>query len=330
MNPEIDKLFRTNNPKDLHVFSKSFADSAWLSFNFHAVMEVLLSEKNSYQFHKEILFEALCGWMIAPHLPKVRRDAICMKVRMKMSAQEARVIKTEGKNLHIEDISMRIYRLGAPFINQIYYPIGGIGSLSADTRPMIKKRDQLNRDYRPAVDSLNKMIEIMHFDCAQNRDPTRYNSASLRRCYSVIEEINAEAARQSKSVGEKVKAYRTQKSIESYSRKYKGVQILTYAAQFTRLNTRGATLLDRSFGRRVIYNESSLRDQLRYWLSVAAYIRNEIVVASYRDSLDSIVNFESLNVAPMKILPKDIPEWQADIIAKKMDRSAVFIPSHMA
>jgi hypothetical protein len=315
--PTIKKVMRRTLDRDYPKYDKTFAESAWEAFDFDAVVEVLLSKEWSFPYHKTILLSALGAWVVAPDRPPERRSAIISNVRLALAQVEKRILAAPPDQRFRKDIAWRIAGMGPRFMQDIYYPIGGIRTL-VEERADTDVRQHLRHTFESRISSFAKLLQIIHHETQQVRDAKKFRPVSLTRTYQSIKAINTHM-QQNGILGEKPR-FLEQKSYEAQISACGFPLVLMYAASLVEIAD-DKTLLDRFLNPYVRCSTTTRRAALERWLGISAYLFSEVISKLGSRSLMPDRAYKVLQVEPVSVPAPPLESWEADIVTSKMKTS---------
>lgn len=316
-NPTINELVELDH-RNFPVYSKSFVDSVWNEFDLEAVLEVLLDARTSFRPHKPLLFTVLGTWVVAPHKTQERRTLILAIVSAFLAKVEKHILNQPPEKRFHHDLAARFGRVGPQFIEQIYYPIGGIAALHVHI-PKEGREKYMRREYGKKLESLIQVIRIMHHEHETKRDMSLYQPASQKRCFDCLKKFNLQIKPTADSEGKLSKVYLEHKSLEIAFGEYQYVAVLAYAATLVQISET-STLLDRFYGRR---NKLSLKDRrraLKEWLRISSYLFQDVIEPMGKSKLLPPSHLKNLRYTPKAVSAPAFEPWEADIIEKMMNK----------
>ena len=314
----INDLVRQDARTDLPTFSKGFSESAWHDFDFEVALEILLSEEKSFRMHKLIVLNALGTWIVAPHKQNEVQRSILRSVQHYLARKEQDVREHNPESIFHADLGLRLFTVGRQFIEQIYYPIGGIAALSVDIPEKGWEAD-LRKTYDRTLSSLIKVIHILHHESEAGRDMSKYQPASQKRCFDCLREFNASPQGSERANTEPRRKYVEQKSLENAIRDYQYVAVLAYAASLVTVED-SVSLLDRFYGRKVKLTVKRLRRILREWLEISAFLWRDVVDPIGSMKMSAPVHLQKLDLEPKIVRSPAFEPWEAAIIERMMSK----------
>lgn len=160
-----------------------FVQYAWDRFDPLTVANLLLSLDDAHADHRRVLGRAFRVWAVAPHQPKLIRDAI------ERTAADILVTIERGlANGNAGPSRDRAASLSrhAPFFNEIYYPIGG-----ADVLLKARSPDAIRVSIRRASRGIEQTVymtgvahyRVSHpdFDASRFAEPSRARASEVLR-----------------------------------------------------------------------------------------------------------------------------------------------------
>ncbi len=317
-NQAFSAFIKKDSRTDFPVYSKKFSDGVWHNFDFEVALEVLLSTETSFRMHKLIVLDALGTWIIAPHQQNEVQRSILRRVQSYLAKKEKQVLRHSSKDIFHGDLGLRLFTVGRQFIEQIYYPIGGIAALSVD----IPKKDweaDLRKNYDRTLSSLLKVIHILHHESEANRDMSKYQRASLKRCFDCIREFNLSPQNNNITETAPRRKYVEQKSLENAIRDYQYVPVLAYAATLVKIKD-DISLLDRFYGRKVKLTKRELRLVLSEWLEISTFLWRKVVDPLGSLKMSAPTHLLKLNLEPKIVRSPDLEPWEVEIVDRLMSK----------
>lgn len=152
---------RAQQKCELPIKKGEFKKSVWDDFDPIIVANILLDNRNSYYFHKSILFDAYMAWMICPESVKLIQASIVLATLRGISRKEDKFKNLIQEIGALVDWYIRFHEIGFDFFTEIYYPIGGVRAFSrAPARFALRRRIAKNRN---AVKTIVSVMEICHY-----------------------------------------------------------------------------------------------------------------------------------------------------------------------
>jgi hypothetical protein len=292
------RLHKELHAPQLPLQDRSFLNSAWRQFDPKAVASILLDERESFFAHKEVLFAGFTGWVVDPQDTTISRSAMMLSALAEMSRSEKLAVENADSTSLFADWLVRYEKIGIYFLEQIYYPMGGIRAFSS--APSTAHMVQLLNRNRAALRAMALVMKYYHYVTVE-LSPKTGRAASLHGIYSVIGRMR-EDIKNDKVLSDKLEHILPLPSpgaIKDYWRRRSTTLSLIYAASTISLDNE-ETLLDRLVNGQAQWRHH--RANFAEWLGRARWCDQNILGKSLAADFS-----KKLNVALPKVPPLLIP-----------------------
>ncbi|WP_421928807.1 hypothetical protein [Neoaquamicrobium sediminum] len=182
----IAAKFAAADPEPLDHLG-SFMALVWEDFLAREVMEILLDERSSYRGHKDVLTAAFFAWMLHPKHLGLRRNAIRLAAMRHFERAERKALKELPNGGWAADAVYRYRDIGIKFLVDVYYPIGGMGSLLRATARLNHSR-LIRKKYLRQIFSCVEIVRIYHY-AVDHLHPPAHRKPSLQGATTVVRKV---------------------------------------------------------------------------------------------------------------------------------------------
>lgn len=320
----LGDIIVSNGPTPMTT--KTYKEIIWKDFDFDEVMDRLLKPGKGRPHHKNVLFGALGAWVLEPTDKALRRQAISQSVRLAISRFEKEVRKQPKKDRFSYEELNRPNELGRKFINEIYYPIGGIRALAPESHTTALRK-KIEEKKSLAVSSVVLILEMVHYWSQLEDDsylePSFIRADHLLREYSVI----VKSGDPSDLIPDWQLDYEplNRSRIETIFSKMKYHTLLWYAASHVPYGN--TSLMERFLHHRQANFPSAAREEaLRKWIAYSLSY-SEMLRASTDNTPKPFFqhmmlpdNFSELGIAPVPFPAPKLEQWKIPLIEKVLSR----------
>lgn len=192
---ELETKLTAGDPEPIDEFG-SFADLVWHDFRPREVVQILLDSRPSYRGHKRVLIAAFGAWILHPDFLPLRRNAVRLAVARHFELAERQVSDDLDKFGWAADFVHRYRLVGIKFLRDIYYPVGGIGSLTKSTA---KKNQQkiILKKWRRHIHACVEVVKIYHYSY-ENLPYPEYRKPSLISASTLVDKVRDDLLTRSK------------------------------------------------------------------------------------------------------------------------------------
>lgn len=176
---EISAAYRKMFPSRLDPNEPSLFQYAWMDFDAKRIVSLISSDDPSYKLHKDLLFSALCTWVVCPHLNGLRRHGMVLVAIEAMCRNEALGRAAFPDEHLLGDLLGRLSPDYWDFYQDFYYPIGGLKALIRSTSPNTFRKSIERKS--AGLPNLIGLMSVLHFHSDHLREKGPYLKASLNR-----------------------------------------------------------------------------------------------------------------------------------------------------
>ncbi|WP_243375084.1 hypothetical protein [Microvirga solisilvae] len=244
----------------------SFFDCAWKRFDSRHVISRLLARDESYFAHREALFAAFCAYVVAPRKPGLRKSSIALTAARLMIQAERKVRDQFDGDAELADFYMRMHGYGRDFLEEIYYPIGGLRTLSIAPSPK-----QLKSKFAEEAENLPYLVTMMkvhHYNLQELTDRNKYLPPSQAKSAALVKELKIHKPKVNQ------KAVAGQEIMEDHWRRHSQTVAFLYAASDIYV-TQNRSLLDLLLAGELTYDQHY--KHFHEWIGRTAFVVRDIM-----------------------------------------------------
>ena len=259
---EISAVYRRMYPSKLHPDEPSLFDYAWARFDAKRCLAVLSGDEPTYTLQQDLLFSALCTWVVCPHRAGLRRHGMVLVAIEAMCWNESLGQAAFPDDKLLGDIFGRISPEYWDFYLDFYYPIGGLKALIKSTSPNAFRKSIEKRS--SDVPNVIGLMSVLHYHADHLRGNGPYLKASLNKAAPATETVYSSGKRSGW----------TADNIDDRWQKLKGTAALSYAASSLMIEQ------NRSFLDIVRSGEASYAEHGQYlveWMARARYVVTHVL-----------------------------------------------------
>ncbi len=176
---QLEAIYEKTSPSYLTADWPRFSNYAWDNFDPKTVIDILLSNKQTYEPLRDVLFSGLCSWTVAPNDEDLTKNAM-MLVGIKYLCH----LELLGRGAFPDqpifgDAASRISPTGRDFFRDFYHPIGGLITLLESS-----SQDEFSERLFSASELTMNVVGLMttvHMHVAHVAPLGRFANASTER-----------------------------------------------------------------------------------------------------------------------------------------------------
>lgn len=259
---EISAAYRKMFPSKLDAQQPSLIEYAWRNFDAKRCLRILVSSEPSYKLHKDLIFSALCSWVVCPHRNGLRRHGMVLVAIEAMCRNEVLGQAAFPENLLLGDLLGRLSPEYWDFYEDFYYPVGGLKTLIKSTSPETYRASIENRS--SDVPFVSGLMSVLHYHADNLRGKRPYLKASLNKAAPTTKAVYGIGSRSGWAAD----------NLDNRWQKLKGTVALSYAALSIEIGE-GRTLLDAMREGEASYADHG--QHLSEWLGRARYVTAHVL-----------------------------------------------------
>lgn len=268
-------------------YLKDYTENIWNYFNPDIAMKILKSPEMGFWCQKNIVFEGLRVWVIAPNSPDLIKDAIAAAVRAARDKATAKANRNAPTSSAVSELRTLLDPEFHIFLKYVFEPSTQYEKHEFSDGERIAN---LNIENIRLLDPI-RLFSLFHFH-VNNLEKTKYGVPSVNKGAELIGQLNFVPRIYHYHSGKLTPSSRT---VQNNWSTYKPSISLSYAA--AELEWDGKSLLDGLINGEATYE--NCKDILTNWFGRSLYVSNQII---------SRCAFPSENYTPIKFPPIE-EEW---------------------